>query len=533
MLTRNQTGTSEDPRMLPDAISEETIATAQLKATLSLGTSARRALVWGAGFNIIRDLLQFVGTIVLVRLLTPYDYGRAALALTVFSLVSAVSFKSVILHALQIRNPADIDWQSHFTGGFMINVAMGAALIGVGAILAEIPTYAAAAPLVCALAAAMLLDLLGNLRFMMVQTQHNWARFRLLLLSGALLAMVVSIGAAWLGAGAWSLLAGTVLLNVPAAIDLLVVARWRPTFERPSSDYRRCITFGLNRAVSTLVLIGRQAAEQSAIVTLASFAALGIFTRSFGLSTMVAGRVGLIATQTLYPVLTRTDPATDKFRRAAGLLLAGASWITIPAALFLACNSRDLVFLLYGAKWAGVSDLLPLVSAVVAVTGLTQCASQLLLANERAKQCLQLDCAGAVVALILVATVMPRGIELYLASYAILAVALLAVTLSALRRSDGISGAALAFSFAPPAICAIVASGAVFATDHLGVTRFSFTWEGALWEILAHATVFGAVFTIALRLGFPNALRTLLSTLPSGKRFASLLHLRRVASGWH
>jgi hypothetical protein len=49
-------------------------------------------LLWGGGFMLLRDVPQFAVMLILVRLLSPADYGTAALAQAVICVVSVVSF---------------------------------------------------------------------------------------------------------------------------------------------------------------------------------------------------------------------------------------------------------------------------------------------------------------------------------------------------------------------------------------------------------------------------------------------------------
>src|SRR5438105_4007601 len=96
----------------------------QAEKPKSLGQAARGALLWGSGFTLLSDVVQFAVMLVLVRILSPEDYGRAGLAQTILGMVSIVSFKTFIPHALQLRDPRAIDWQAHFTAGAVLNVSL-------------------------------------------------------------------------------------------------------------------------------------------------------------------------------------------------------------------------------------------------------------------------------------------------------------------------------------------------------------------------------------------------------------------------
>src|SRR6476469_3152322 len=91
------------------------------KLVRSLGASARTSLLWAGGFTIFRDVVQLVSMLILIRLIAPADYGRVALARTIVDLLAVVSFGTFATHTLQAREPAEIDWQAHFTAGAVIN----------------------------------------------------------------------------------------------------------------------------------------------------------------------------------------------------------------------------------------------------------------------------------------------------------------------------------------------------------------------------------------------------------------------------
>jgi O-antigen/teichoic acid export membrane protein len=493
--------------------------------SVSLTGSAKSALVWSAGFTILRDALQFLGMVILVRLLSPADYGRAAFALAVLGVVSALSFKSVIIHALQFRNPAEIDWQSQFTAGMIINAGAALMMALISAALWGSSTYGSSAPLVAALGIGLLIELPSTLRFTMIQTAHDWAKYRVLALLGCLFAMGVSIAVAVAGGGAWALLAGPALFGVPAAIDLFFFARWRPDFSWRQAEYWVAVRFGANRAASTIVTLGRQLAENSTISALFSFSTLGFFTRSFGLSMMVAGRVGVVGAQTLYPILTRAQAGSGQFQRMSALVLRGAGWITIPAATFLSCNAHEIVALLYGLKWLGVVPLLPIMAAVVAMSGLAQCASQLLLANEHANLCLRLDLASAAGGIILVAALFRIPLLTYLLASAILAATILVVTLYLLTTTVGISLAGIANAFFPPVVASAVGTASLVVIAHWRAIAISPTYPSLLVTVFLSGLIFTVMVIAVLRLFWAQQLLELLLVVPGGVKLVRVLHL--------
>src|SRR5262249_19618691 len=134
------------------------------KKVQGLGPAARASLLWGGGFTIVRDIAQFGVMLVLVRLLSPSDYGSYALAQSIIGFLSVFSFGTLVLHALQLRDPAEIDWQAHFTAAVVINTILCAVTIVAAWILSLNQHYKDAAVPLAALSLVFLVEIPGSLR---------------------------------------------------------------------------------------------------------------------------------------------------------------------------------------------------------------------------------------------------------------------------------------------------------------------------------------------------------------------------------
>lgn len=477
----------------------------------SLATTARSALVWSGGSTLLRDAVQLATMLVLVRLLDPTDYGTAALAQSITGFVLILSASPLVLHALQLRNPDDVDWQAHFTASVVINGAVAILILAIAAGLSQTELYRSVALPVAALAALPVLDSAATVRHRMLETRHDWARFRLVIVLGTVLGAVVGIAVAFLGGGVWALIVQPLLFGLPAAIDLLFISKWRPDWSWSWTRYREAAKFGLNRMGSHAVVRGRPLVEQSVLAGVYDFAILGYFTRSVGLATLLVGRVGTVALAALYPVITRTRKESEAFRRVAALCLQGVVWTTIPAILFLVITAEETVLFLYGPRWTNVIPLLPFAAAAVGLSGVTTAISQLLLANERPHLCLYIDVVMATSGMVLAFVLIPIGLKPYLAAVALQAMLIGAISLLALNHTKGINPSGVAAVTLP----AIVAGGA--ATAGLIALRIYLPSDMPVSiRLVISGLAFGGLYAITLRLFFARQLGAILAVAPGG-----------------
>ena len=485
-----------------------------------LGASARAALVWGGGFTLLRDVVQFATMLCLVRLLTPRDYGSMALAQSVVGFISVFSFGTFITHALQIRDPSEVDWQAQFTSGAVLNTTLFAATLLIAWGLSLTESYHEAALPLAGLSTVLLIEIAATLRHRMLEAHHEWKRFRLLLLVGIILGAVAGLGVALLGGGAWALVVQVPLFGLPAAVDLFWGARWRPDWSWSWQRYRGTARFGTNRIGAAAIGRGRFTAENATLTGTYDLAALGIFTRSVGLATLLVGRLGAVALGSLYPVITRADPGSPRFRRYAGLVIRAVCWGTLGGGAFLALSAEGIVLLIYGDQWLDVVPLLPLAAAGVGLLGISTAVGMLLLANNSTGSALFADATIASAAIGLALLLVPLGIDAYLAGLTAVGLAGIAGSFFLLWLRDGISGGDIARALLPAIIAGAVAVGLVLlARGAVGMS------DMPRLRIALDLPLFAVTYLGVLRLVFPNALRDIVAVAPSGARLARVLRL--------
>lgn len=447
--------------------------------------------------------------LVLVRLLSPEDYGRVALGQTILGLMSMASVKTFLPHVLQYRDPARIDWQMQFTAATVMNIPVFGLTLIVAGLLSLTTHYAGAALPLAVLAVVLLIEIPSNIRQTMMQVEHDWARLQGLMLAGAIIGNGAGVLIALTGGGFWALLASALLFGVPAAFDLFFLLKWRPNWSWNWAGYKETLQFGLTRMGSAGLLSGRQTVEQATLTSSYDFGVLGVFTRGIGLANLAAGRIGSVFLASLYPVLTRAEPESHRSSRIGGLVLCLVAWISVPSAAFLALEAKQAVLLLYGPRWTGVTELLPLAAAQLTLGGLIATAYGLLLANNRTRTCLIIDMLAAVLGVLLAIVVIPIGPRLYLASLGIQNAFVLTIVVIMLVSTRGITLKDVFLTVAPPCSAAAVGIGGV-----LGVRTVLGNPKILVLHLAFEGILFALLYAAIIRICWPERLREILSPFP-------------------
>lgn len=460
----------------------------------------------------------------LVRLLSPEIYGQFALAQAIQIFLAVLSVKTIAPFALQARDPMAFDWDLQFTAGAVLNTFVFMLTLSIAAAFYFFPWSdgKTVGAVLAFMALIFPLEIVGTHYFTWLQAHHEWQRMRLLLLSGSVFGSIVAIISALFGGGVFALAVGNLCFTLPLVIGYLIRRPYPTRFEPHRLPlYQEGRAFGTNRIASASLQTGSGLIENSMLSGIFGFGVLGVYTRSIGLAQITSGRIGPVVTQTLFPVLTRAEPSSERFRRFAGILFQGVLWTSLPAAVFLSLEADRLVRFLYGEKWLDVIPLMAAAAVLLALRGLHLTMNQIMLANFQQKACLRLDIVAAFTMMAVIFSTAFLGPQFYLvalgahAGFVLLGTAVVASRGEAIAVGDAIGSVA-------SCIAAVVVAGAcIFALPGIAVANPTLS---IVLSLAAHGIVFGGVYTLVLRLTAPRKLASLIEVVPLPRLLESLVY---------
>jgi O-antigen/teichoic acid export membrane protein len=485
---------------------------------VSLRDSARQALISSAALSICRDALQFVQMIVLARLLDPQMYGAAAMSATVISFVGMASFTHVVTHMLQVRS-AEVNYDEYFTAGLALN---GIAFLVANAVALAfhfMPDFAAAQPLLHVSSLTFLVAVPAELHQRALERQLAWARLRNVQFAALLASAGSALLLAWVGAGAYALVVPGVLSVGVVAGDLLLVQGWRPQLRWSLAGYRDAAHFGLNRASSNALNGGRTMIQNTLISNQGQFFALGLFSRADALANLFCTRVSQQVAGALFPIVTRTPAASERFARISSLALRAVCWTLVPIAAYGCVEARGIVHALYGSRWEAVVPLLPWAMACSAALGVGACCYSFLLANDQMRLCLRADAFAFALLATAMFVFIPAGVEHYLMAALACHSAIAITLLTLLVRTRGTVANMLPATLLLPMAAAGLGAGAAHLADALAPgaplpLALALSWSA-----------FTVTYLAVLRVTASRALGELVSYLPGARILSAVLRL--------
>lgn len=314
-----------------------------------VGNRVAKGAAFLLGGRIIVRLFSLANIVILARLLTPDDYGVAALAFAVITFLQIFSDIRINQAIVALRH---IDAPLLHTG-FTINLARGV-LIGLVMLLFAGPIAAYTREprlfdVMHALAIVPLLDGLRNPAFMLFRRQIEFSREFWLTFFATLLGFVAALAVALVTRDYWAIVAGAIAGRFAES----ALTYWRLPF-RPRlhlQGARQFLSFGGWTTMDSVML---NIANQAPSLLLGRFAgaqALGFFSVGNQFARIVTQELAMPLAAAFMPGLAAVAHNEERLRLAYRKAQSAVLTVTLPLGLGVALLAPQIIALLAGERW--------------------------------------------------------------------------------------------------------------------------------------------------------------------------------------
>ena len=387
------------PNEQGDTVREVDSATRSAPDSSTLRANVAAGVRWGLVFGVANQLSRIAVGLVLVRLLTPADYGLAAIAFVCATFVLTLSDASLGKALVQRPTIDELDRSTVFWATVAIGVVLTGAGVAASGPLAHLFHQPKVQPLIAVLSLSFILVSLQMTQVALFQREMMFKTTTLRLILSAGVAGIVGVVVAVLGGGAWALIAQQLALISTSTVLLWILSPWRPRLMFSWSRLRMHGGFGLNVMGSRLMDDVSTNADNALIGRFLGSAALGAYSVAYNLMTLPIARLVIPIQDTLFPAYARIQDDTARIRRIWLRTTAVMASVVAPAMVGLAVVAPNFVHFVLGSRWATVAPVLRILAPLAIAQSLAALASTTLLARDRTKTIFRCSVVGTILVL--------------------------------------------------------------------------------------------------------------------------------------
>jgi len=332
---------------------------------------AASSMVWVAVQKYIILGMTFFSSIILARLLTPYDYGCIGM-LTIFISVSNTLIDSGFGSALlQKKRPTQEDYSTIFYWNIAVSTILYFVLFFAAPAIASFYKI----PLLRDVLRVQGLVLFIN-AFKLIQSNQLRKQFRFKITStvtiySSFISIVTTIILAYLGFGVWALVAQNLLIAFLPMISFWIITKWRPLLCFSMKSFKELFNFGIFMLMTSVVDTFSRSIQGLLIGKFYSPSTLGYYSKAWTTEQLASNGISQVVSTVTYQLYAEVQDNLTVLANMIKRLTMSLAYVTFPLIITLIIIAKPLFIILYSERW------LPSVSyfQVLAFAGFAICMS--------------------------------------------------------------------------------------------------------------------------------------------------------------
>lgn len=350
-----------------------------LAGFLETGGSVQQRAVRGVGWLLLSNWLTkailFGQTIILVRLLTPADFGLMGILFVITGTIAVFTSPGIETALIQRKEPTRIELDTSWA----ISVARGIVKCGllslIAPYMAEFYGEPSLDPAIKVFAVTYLLGGFRNIGTVGLTREMNFKRISLSFQVTRILQMMITLAFAFTWRNFWALIAGQVAGEILALVASYIIHPYRPSFHFDLEVAKNLFRFARHVLFSGIVIYVINNGDDALVGKVLGIEALGFYTLAYGLATMPSDHVMGVIGQIMFPAFARFQGQIASLRKSYLTTLRFVSLITMPACVGAALLAPEIIQVVYGSRWLPMVDplrvlcIFGMIRSIVSISG--------------------------------------------------------------------------------------------------------------------------------------------------------------------
>lgn len=307
--------------------------------------------IWRFAERCGAQLVSFVVSIVLARILAPEDYGTIALV-TVFTAILQVFVDSGLGTALiQKKDADDLDFSSVFYFNFSICLVLYAVIFIVAPYIAIFYEDMTLTSVIRVLSLTIVISGVKGIQQAYVSRNMLFKRFFFSTIGGTIFSAFLGIGLAFSGCGVWALVAQQLSNTMIDTLILWITVKWKPKKEFSWKRLRTLFSYGWKLLVSSLLDTVYNNLRNLIIGKMYSSADLAYYNQGDKFPKIIVTNINTSIDSVLLPTMSNEQDDRNRIKSMTRRAIKTSIYVMAPLMMGLAFCAESIVELVLTDKW--------------------------------------------------------------------------------------------------------------------------------------------------------------------------------------
>ena len=315
-------------------------------------------VIWRFAERCGAQIIQFIVSIILARMLAPETYGTISLIM-IFTTIFQVFVDSGLGNALiQKKDADDLDFSTVFYTNVVFCIILYIIIFLISPIIANFYNNQHLIVLIRILGITVLVSGIKNIQQAYVSKKLMFKKFFWATIIGTIFAAIVGVTMAVNGFGVWALVAQQLTNLIVDTIILWITVKWRPKLQFSFQRLKGLFSYGWKLLISALLDTFYNNICQLIIGKKYSSADLAYYNKGKQFPDLIINNVNTAVDSVLLPTMSNVQDDKEKVKNMTRKSIKVSVFIMAPLMMGLAFTSNNVVELLLTSKWLPVVPFL-------------------------------------------------------------------------------------------------------------------------------------------------------------------------------
>lgn len=378
----------------------------------SLKSTLFKGIFWTGVDRFSVQIIQFIISIILARLLVPSEFGLIAMT-TIFIAIAQVFIDSGFSNALiQKKNRSSSDFSTVFVFNFIISLVVYFLLYGIAPYVSDFYKESQLTSIIRWVSLNLILSGVSIVQRSILLIELRFKTTALISLTAVLISGILGIILAYLGKGVWALIIQILASNAITALLFFFLSKWKISMHFSRTSFQNLFSFGSKLLTSSLIHSIYTNLYSLVIGKFYSSTEVGYYNRMATFALFPSSNLITVINRAIFPIQCQIQDENERLKSIFNSYLKLSIIFVFPIMIGMCAMATSLISVILTDKWLPATPYFQILCFAFMWSPLMMINNQILIVKGRSDLFLKAEILKKIVAITILILTINSGLKI-------------------------------------------------------------------------------------------------------------------------
>jgi teichuronic acid exporter len=318
---------------------------------MSLRKQATSGLVWTFAQQFGNQIIGFIVSLILARVLMPAEFGLIGMIAVLVGLGRVLVDSGLTQSLIRNEDCNEEDFSTVFYFNLIVSILIYVIVFFTAPLVADFYTQPILVSVIRIYCLTFIIDAFSSVQLARLTKRMDFKIQTLVALPATIIGGGVGIYMAYSNFGVFSLVWSQVIISIVSTIQIWIYSRWKPLWRFNLTKFKDHFNYGYKIAISGVLEVVFKNAYVLVIGKFFSVSQVGFYTRAETMKQLPVSNISNALKKVTFPLFSKIQNDDVRLKRVYKQLMQMVVFVLAPVLIFLAVLAEPTFRLLFTEKW--------------------------------------------------------------------------------------------------------------------------------------------------------------------------------------